>query len=136
MTAIGKALLDWWWGGATPTRPTAWYVNLSLGSPTNVTASEMSTGSGISRQPIAMPAASTAAAINSSGTVQNTAAITMGTLSGGANSFSGVDFFGATSNSESVSGAGTLGWFGLLATVRSAIVGDVLVFPASAITAL
>jgi hypothetical protein len=131
-----KALLDWSFGGATPTRPTQWWMNLSLGSPTNVTASEMSTGSGITRQTLAMPAASTAAATNSSGTVMNTANATFGPLSGASNSFSGIIIFGATSNSESVSGAGTQWWQGLLATVRSAIIGDSLVISSSALTAL
>ena len=38
--------LDWVWGGATPTRPTAWGVGLSLGVPTSVSGSDMTRGVG------------------------------------------------------------------------------------------
>jgi hypothetical protein len=140
--AAGKVLLDFIWrGNANAPNPTNWYANLSLGSPTNAAGSEIATGSGITRQSIAMPAASTAAATNSSSTVMNNAAMTWGPLSGASNSFSGIAFFfgtgtGAAATDANASGAGTELMFGLLATVRSAIIGDSLVAATNAITSL
>jgi len=135
--AAGKLLLDFYWNTTTATRPTNWYANLSLGSPTNVSGSEIATGSGITRQSVSMPAASTAAATNSSSTVANTAAMTYGPLAGASNSFSGIAIFHGTAVTDAgTSGAGTYGWGALLATVRSAIIGDSLVISSAALTAL
>ena len=135
--SLGKLMLDFAWNATTATRPTNWWANLSLGSPTNVSGSEIATGSGITRQSVQMPAASTAAATNSSSTVMNSSAMTFGPLAGASNSFSGIAvFFGTVVTDASGSGQGTLHHFGLLATVRSAIIGDSLVIATNALTAL
>lgn len=53
-----KAMLDWVLGGATPTRPAAWGLGLSLGTPNSTSGSEMSV-TGYARQTVTIGAAST-----------------------------------------------------------------------------
>lgn len=60
-----KAMLDWVFGGATPTRPSARWLGISYGSPTSVSASEWP----FSRATIVWGAAASPA-----GTVANNAA--------------------------------------------------------------
>jgi hypothetical protein len=120
----GKLMLDFMFKGAAATQPAGVFFAPTLGPPTSVSSSWMPSGSGITASSLIMPAASTP------GTVVNTAAVTFGPLSGASNSFSGV----AITDSVS-SAAGNLLWFGNLATVRSLIIGDSLVFAASSITA-
>lgn len=118
-----KALLDWSLGGATPTRPTAWGLGLSLGSPTSISASEVAVGSGWTRQTIAF-----AAAASPAGSASNSLAATFGAGLTAA-VFSGFDLFDTAS-----SVSGNMLFNGLLATARTLGVGDSLVFAAGAIT--
>lgn len=55
-----KAMLDWVLGGATPTRPTAWGLGISLGTPSSTSGSECSV-SGYVRQTIVWNAAASPA---------------------------------------------------------------------------
>ena len=64
-----KAMLDWVLGGAAPTRPGAWGLGLSLGSPSSTSGSECSV-SGYARQTVHWSAASSPA-----GSSKNTAAV-------------------------------------------------------------
>lgn len=118
-----KAILDWSLGGATPTRPTAWGLGLSLGSPTSISASEVAVGSGWTRQTIAF-----AAAASPAGSASNSLAATFGAGLTAA-VFSGFDLFDTAS-----SVSGNMLFNGLLATARTLGVGDSLVFAAGAIT--
>lgn len=68
---LEKALLDWALGtAATPTRPTAWGLGISLGTPTSVSASECSV-SAYARKAVVM-----AAATIPSGSASNATAVT------------------------------------------------------------
>lgn len=129
--AFGKTMLDFTFKGAAATQAVGVFGHISLGSPTNVSASEAPTSNSLVAQTIAMPPASTAAATNSSATVANTAALTWGPVAAGPISASGFAIKDTVS-----SGAGTLLWYGLLATVRSAITGDSLVMAVGSLTAL
>lgn len=122
-----KALLDWVMGGASPTRPTAWGVGLSLGSPTSVSGSEITTGSGYARQ-----TANTFAAADtptSSGTATNTTNMTFGPFSS-ACSISGIQIWDTVLSLNS----GNMLWYGLLTTARTLIAGDLLVVNSGALT--
>lgn len=123
---LTKAMLDWSMGGATPTRPGAWGVGLSLGAPTSVSGSEITTGSGYARQsPGTFAAAGTP---TSSGTATNTAAMTFGPFSGAA-SISGIQIWDTVLSLNS----GNMLWYGLLATARTVGVGDSLVIASGAL---
>jgi hypothetical protein len=124
-TYAQKAVLDWIYGGATPTRPAAWGVGLSLGVPTSVSGSEITTGSGYTRQTLAMPAASSPA-----GTVANTASLSFGPFSGGA-SITGLQIWDTT-----VYLTGNMWEYGTLATPRTVGIGDSLVIASGALTSL
>lgn len=122
--SMQKSLLDWCLLGATPTRPAATYVGLSLGAPTSVSSSEVATGSGYTRQSLTMSAAGTA---GGSGAASNSVAMTFGPFSSSA-VISGL-FLSDTVSSN----AGTMLWFGNLATVRTPLAGDSLVIGAGAL---
>ena len=113
-----KAMLDWVDGGATPTQPSARYVNLSLGSPTSVSGSEITTGSGCSRQTAAF-----AAAASPAGSASNSAAMTFGPFSSTC-SVSGVNIW-----DTNIALTGNLLWYGLLANPRTLTIGDSVVLP-------
>lgn len=117
-----KAMLDWVLGGATPTRPGAWSVNLSLGAPTSVSGSEIATGSGWSRQTAVFSAASSPA-----GSSVNSGAMTFGPALTAA-VFSGLQVW------DTVATGGNMLWYGTLATPRTLGVGDSLVIAAGALT--
>lgn len=123
---LAKAMLDWSLGGAAATEPAAWAVGLSLGVPSSVSGSEITTGSGYARQTLVMPAAASPA-----GSVTNTAAMTFGPFSGGA-SITGIDIWDTILTLNS----GNLLYFGTLATARTVGVGDSLVIASGALTAL
>lgn len=123
---LAKAMLDWSLGGATPTRPGAWAVGLSLGVPSSTSGSEITTGSGYARQTVVMPAAASPA-----GSVTNTAAMTFGAFSGGA-SITGIDIWDTILTLNS----GNLLYYGTLATARTVGVGDSLVINSGALTVL
>lgn len=116
-------MLDWVLLGATPTRPGAMGVNISLGSPSSVSASEIALGSGITRQTVSFaPAASPA------GSASNTVAMTFGPVSG-ACSVSGISIWDTASSTN-----GSYLWYGLLSTVRTLGIGDSLVIASGALT--
>lgn len=125
-----KAVLDWGFCGATPTRPVNYGLGLSLGSPTSVSGSEIAVGSSnITRQtlgvsPGAWAAASTPA---SSAFVTNNSAATFSNLSAG--SFSGCQIWDTGSSTN-----GSMLVNGLLATARTTLAGDSLVCAAGALT--
>ena len=120
---LQKAGLDWALGGATPTRPTAWGVSLSLGAPTSVSGSEITTGSGYARQTVGF-----APAVLSAGSASNTVAMTFGPFSSGA-SISGVALWDTVLSANS----GNMLAYGLLATPRTVGAGDSLVIASGAL---
>jgi hypothetical protein len=124
--AMQKSMLDWSLGVVTaPTRPVGCFVGLSLGAPTSVSSSEVATGSGYARSSATMAPAVTA---GGTGSATNSNAMTFGPFSSSA-VVSGIFL------AESVSsGAGTMLWFGNLATVRTPLIGDSLVLGAGALT--
>lgn len=117
-----KAMLDWVLLGATPTRPGAMSVNLSLGAPTSVSGSEIATGSGWSRQTCVFSAASSPA-----GSSVNSGAMTFGPALTAA-VFSGLQVW------DTVATGGNMLWYGTLATPRTLGVGDSLVIAPGALT--
>lgn len=119
-----KAALDWINGGASPTRPTSWFMGLSLGAPTSVSGSEMTTAVGYARQ-----SATFAAAASPAGSVSNANAMTFGPFSS-AFSISGMQVWdtGLSLNS------GNMLWYGLLSSARTLGIGDSLVISAGALT--
>lgn len=119
-----KAMLDWVLGGATPTRPAAWGIGLSLGSPTSISGSEITTGSGYARQTGIFGAAA-----SPGGSATNGSAATFGPFSGAA-SVSGVQIWDTILTLNS----GNMLWYGLLATARTIGVGDSLVMASGAMT--
>lgn len=118
-----KAMLDWVLGGATPTRPAAWAIGLSVGTPSSVSASEIATGSGYTRQGVTFPAAASPA-----GSASNSLAATFGPFSTGC-TVQGVHVW-----DTSAATAGNMLWYGLLATARTLGAGDSLVINAGALT--
>jgi hypothetical protein len=124
MQQMMRDLLDWSLGGATPTRPAAWFIGLATGSPTSVASSEIAVGSGYVRQTVAFAAAGTPA---SSGTATNNAALTFGPFST-AQSISGI-FIANTVSSN----AGTGLYAGLLSAARTVQSGDSLVVASGAL---
>lgn len=121
-----KAVLDWLLGGATPTRPAAWAVGLSLGVPSSTSGSEITTGIGYARQTLVMPAAASPA-----GTVQNTAALTFGPWST-AESITGIQIWDTLLSLNS----GDMLMWGTLLSARTVGVGDSLVISSGALTCL
>jgi hypothetical protein len=122
---LQKSMLDWALLGATPTRPGATFVGISIGAPTSVSSTEVATGSGYLRQSASFAAAGTP---TSSGTVTNNNAMTFGPFSS-SQVVSGLFIADTVS-----SGAGTLMFYGNLATVRTPLVGDSLVIGSGALT--
>lgn len=120
-----RDLLDWSLGGAAPTRPTAWFVGLALGSPTSVASSELGTGSGYAR--VTAGTFGAAGTPSGSGTVTNTVAMTFGPFSN-AQSISGLFI-----NNNSATGAGTMLYAGLLSAARTVQSGDSLVIASGAL---
>jgi hypothetical protein len=121
-TYAAKALLDFWGGGASPTAPTTRAVGLSLGTPTSVSASEMATGEGVTRQLVTYVAAASPA-----GSASNSNAITFGPFS------SNRTVIGLQAFDDGRSGSGNMWWYGTLATARNCNVGDYLIFNAGAL---
>ena len=108
-----KAMLDWCLGGASVTQPTTRFMGLAGGSPTSVSASELTAQiSGASRLAVAF-----GAAVSPAGSVINTAALTFSFISAATvrgfniyNDSSGGTrlFFGTTSASSVMVAADTL----------------------------
>ena len=118
---LAKLALDFSLNAETATRPTAWGIGLSLGSPTNVSASEIGAGSGYTRQPGTFsPAASPA------GTTKNSGPATFGPFASAA-SISGIVIMDGTDGTNML-------WYGLLATPRTVGADDRLVLSIDALT--
>jgi hypothetical protein len=119
-TYAQKALLDWVLLGATPTRPGALGVSLSLGSPSSVSASEIALGSGITRSTVLFAPASSPA-----GSAYNSSAMTWGPVSS-ACTVSGISIWDTASSTN-----GSYLWYGLLSTPRTLGAGDSISIPAT-----
>lgn len=111
-----KAMLDWLYGGATPTRPTAWGLGLSLGTPTSVSGSEMSV-SAYARKTVVM-----AAAASPGGSVSNATAVTFTVSS--ACTIKGWAIWDTVLSSNS----GNLLFYGTLSASSVMVAGDTLSF--------
>ena len=120
---LEKAALDWYLQGATPTRPAALAVGLSLGSPTSTSGSEIATTYGYTRQTIGF-----AAAASPGGSATNTNAATFSFTT--AASVSGIGLWDTVLSANS----GNLLQYGLLATARTVASGDSLVVASGALT--
>ncbi len=122
ISAYAEALqLNFLLNAQTATRPTSWSVNLSLGSPTSISGSEIATGSGVSRQTCTF-----AAAASPAGSISNANAMTFGPCSSAA-SFSGLQVWDTTAT------GGNMLQYGLLATPRTVGIGDSIVFAVGAL---
>jgi hypothetical protein len=120
---LGKAMLDWTLGGATPARPNAWWLGVAVGTPNSTGASEMGTLTGYSRL-----TASIGAANSPAGTASNQNAMTFGPFSSTGSALGAILFDG------SPVGSSDLLWYGTLATARTFGVNDTLIFIAGALT--
>jgi len=124
-TGMQTSLLNWALNNAAVTRPTAWGIGLSLGSPTSTSASEIPVGSSnVTRQTGSFAPAT---AVASSATCTNSNNVTFSNLSAG--SFSGLDIF----DTAATAGGGLL-FYGLLTTPRTTLAGDALVIASGALT--
>jgi len=120
-----KNMLDWSLKAATPASPAACYIGLSLGVPSSAASSEVGAGSGYTRQSMAFAGAATPAG---SASASNSTACTFGPFSSSA-VVSGL-FIADTVSSN----AGSMLWYGNLATVRTPLAGDSLVIAAGALS--
>jgi hypothetical protein len=127
MAAIGafaeKLALDFLLRGATAGLPAAWGVGLSLGVPTSVSGSEITTGSGYARI-----TASFGAAASPAGSATNATAMTFGPFSSAA-SITGIQVWDTVLSLNS----GNMLWYGTLTTARTVGPGDSLVIAAGAL---
>lgn len=119
-------MLSWVLGGS-PTKPSAWGVGLSLGSPTSVSGSEIATTFGYTRQTATWGAAGSP---TSSGTVSNASAITFGSFTTAA-TVSGIQIWDTQIGSPPNNGS--MLFEGLLAAARTLVSGDSLVIPIGSI---
>jgi hypothetical protein len=125
MANIGRgayaSMLDWSLKTSSIATPANLFVGLSLGSPTTVSFSEVGTGSGYARQSMAFAAAAVPA---SSASASNSTAASFGTFSSSA-VISGIFLADSVSNA-----AGSMLWYGLVATLRTPLPGDQVVLNA------
>ena len=126
MAAIGSSNQNWLLNAnlrsSTTGIPSAWGVGLSLGVPSSVSGSEITTGSGYTRVTASFAAATSGSAINAT-------AMTYGPFSGAA-SITGIQVWDTVQSLNS----GNILWFGTLTTARTVGVGDSLVVAAGALT--
>lgn len=116
-----KAMLDWLCGGAAVTRPTTRALGLSLGTPSSISASEMSVA-GYSRQIVTF-----AAAASPGGSLTNVSAVAF-TFSASAGTVRGVQLW----DTRLASGSGHMLYYGQVSpTICSS--GDTLTFAAGAL---
>lgn len=121
---LEKAILDWVLNGASPTRPATDAIGLSLGVPSSISGSEMTTGVGYARQ-----TATFAAAASPGGSATNNNNMTFGPFSS-AFSITGIDMWDTVLTLNS----GNLLLYGTLATARTVGIGDSLVIASGALT--
>lgn len=119
---LENEILDWVNGGAFPTQPSATWVQLFNGSPTETGLS----GTGLYSR-IAVAAGGWTTTTGATATITNTAAITITTAASSATS---ADNFGIFDNSTS----GNLLFYGPLSTGKSIAIGDEVKFNASSLT--
>jgi hypothetical protein len=119
--AAYKSMLDWSLKTSSIATPANMFVGLSLGAPTTISFSEVGTGSGYTRQSMAFAAALTPAG---SASASNSTAVTFGTFSSSA-VLSGMFLADSVSNA-----AGSMYWYGTLATLRTPLPGDTVVLNA------
>ena len=128
MAALGtfaqNFLLSYLLQGSTATRPAAWGIGLSLGSPSSVSGSEIASGTGVVRQTGVFASSN----IN---TFTNTNANTYGPANA-AGSYSGIDVFDSLPASYTAD-QGHLLCYGLLSTARTVGSGDSLVLASGAL---
>lgn len=118
------SMLDWSLKTSSIATPAGMFVGLSLGSPTTVSFSEVAAGSGYTRQSMAFAAAATPAG---SASASNSTAATFGTFSSSA-VISGIFL------ADSVSiAAGSMLWYGTIATLRTPLPGDTVTLAAGAL---
>lgn len=121
---LEKALLDWSLGvAATPTRPAAWMVGLSLGAPSSTSGSEMANNSGYTRQTVTI-----AAAASPAGSASNANAMTFGPFST-AYAITGIQIW----DTQGSTNTGNMLWYGNLSAARTVASGDSLVIAAGAL---
>ena len=119
---LENEILDWVNGGAFPTQPSATWVQLFNGSPT-----EAGGGGTALYSRIAVAAGGWTTTTGATATITNTAAITIATAASSATS---ADNFGIFDNSTS----GNLLFYGALSTGKSIAIGDEVKFNASSLT--
>lgn len=128
MANIGQgayhSMLNWSLKTSSIATPPNLYIGLSLGSPTTISFSEVGTGSGYARQSMVFPAAASA----TSAAASNSTACTFGTFSSSA-VMSGIFIADSVSNA-----AGSMLWYGTVATLRTPLPGDTVVLGANALT--
>ena len=111
--------------GTTTAAPAAWGISLSLGSPTTVSGSEMSTSNISTRQSGLFAAATTVAG---SAYCSNTSSAAWSSVS--AASISGLVIWDTMLSNNS----GNMLWYGTLAAPRTLSAGDALVVASAALT--
>jgi hypothetical protein len=119
---LQKGMLDYSLLGSTAGRPVAWSMGLSLGIPSSISASEIATGSGMTRQTLQM-----AAAASPAGSASNTNALTFGPILSSA-TISGLQIWDTAAST-----GGNMLWYGTLTTARALNAGDSLVFSAGSL---
>lgn len=119
-----KSMLDWSLKTSSIATPAAMFVGLSLGAPTTISFSEIAAGSGYTRQSMAFAAAATPAG---SASASNSTAATFGTVSSSA-VISGIFLADSTSIA-----AGSMLWYGTVATLRTPLPGDTVILAAGAL---
>lgn len=121
-TYASVALLDWHLGGKAATQPATRACGLSLGTPSSVSASEMGTGEGVTRQLLTY-----SSAVAAGQSAANSNAFTFGPFS------SARTVVGLSIWDHGTTGNGNFWWYGTLATARTLGVGDSLVFNAGSL---
>lgn len=119
-----KNMLDHSLKAAAPATPAGCFIGLSLAAPSSAASSEIGTGSGYARQSMAFAGALTPAG---SASASNSTAVTFGTFSS-SQVVSGI-FISDTVSSN----AGSMCWYGNVATLRTPLPGDTVVLGAGAL---
>jgi hypothetical protein len=111
-------ILDWMMTTGSATRPTAWYVALFTGAPSDSGGGTEVSGSGYARQAVAFDAAASPA-----GTTTNSADVSFTADGGSFGTVSHLGIFDALTT-------GNLLWHGALTTSKAVADGDTLLFAA------
>jgi hypothetical protein len=119
-----KVMLDYILLGTTTRVGNALFAGLSLGVPSSVSGSEMTTGVGYGRQTCTM-----VAAVSPAGSATNANAMTFGPFSS-AYSITGIQLW----DSNLTLNSGNMLWYGTLTTARTLGANDSLVIAAGSLT--